>query len=338
MKKPQRHGPLHFAPLLMERVWGGNKLGKLFGRELPAGKIIGESWELSDRADAQSIARGEHEGHSFEALLKSYPEKLLGPKLSARGEKRFPLLIKYVDAGAALSVQVHPDDEKARAFNDRGKCECWVVVHAERGAKIVRGFKHGTTRAAYEKAVKADHVEELLHSFEPKAGDVVALPPGMVHAIGAGLVVAEVQQNSDLTFRIYDYKRVGPDGQPRKLHLKEALHAIRFDHPGDEFDGDMRTHTLAPHARTRNGDGVLEALLECRFFSLQRLTLPAGGKAVLPNDPHAPRIVMTIAGRGRLGEQTLEPGQTVLAPASEPELTLMSLHESPLTLLITVPK
>jgi len=328
--------PLYFKPLMMERVWGGNRLSALHGKPIPPGKTIGESWELVDRPEAQSqIVGGPLDGKTLREALLQYPQDILGSLAHAK-PKFFPLLLKYVDAGSPLSVQVHPDDIGAKAFNDRGKSECWVIVHADAGAEIVRGLKPGTTRQQYEDAVAKDRVEDVLHAFKPRVGDLVALPPGMVHAIGTGLVVAEIQQNSDLTFRIYDYKRLGLDGRPRQLHVKEALSAIRFEGNGDEFAGDMRADTVAP-LETESSRGVKnELLLHGRYFDLRRYTITPGAKFMLPARPEAPRVLMCISGAGTLGGGEIKTGQTVLLPAAQPEIEVLS-HDGNLTLLVSAP-
>lgn len=326
--------PLFFTPIMIERVWGGNNLARVFGKVSPPEKTIGESWELSDRPEAQSVvACGRFEGRTLRSLLEEFPRPILG-RLAPT--PRFPMLVKYVDAGDALSVQVHPDDAGAKAFDDLGKCECWVVVHAEPGASIVRGLKEGVTREAYVRAVTDNTLHELLHSFEPKIGDVVALPPGTIHAIGKGLIVAEIQQNSDLTFRIHDYGRVGLDGKPRKLHVSEALAAVRFGALGDEFRGNMTADTVSPRG-VRFETGVkIEALLDGKFFDLQRVTIDAGGDWRLLQNGDAPKIVMALDGAGTLNGRALRAGSTGLIPASA---GVCSFHaDSKLTVLLSEPR
>ena len=328
--------PLFLEPIMMERVWGGNRLAHMYGKTVPDGKIIGESWELADRPEAQSRVRGgPFAGQNLGPLLKEHAEAILGPELAGAKLPCFPLLIKYVDAAAALSVQVHPDDAGAKAFNDRGKSECWVVVHAEPGARIIRGLHPGTTRGDYEQAVSHDRVEDVLHSFTPRVGDVVALPPGMIHAIGAGLVVAEIQQNSDLTFRIFDYKRLGLDGKPRKLHVQEALECIRFGSPGDEFSGDMNADTVTPLSVQKSGSATTELLLKGRFFDLARHSIEPNGRMTLPALPAA-GVLMAISGGGSLNQQELRAGQTVLLASSLPQLEF-SANMNGLGLIVSVP-
>ena len=329
----KHNAPLFLKPLMVERVWGGNRTQALFGKQIPAGKVIGETWELSDRPEAQSlIASGPHQGRTLRETLAANSE-ILGPEL-AKYAKQFPLLIKYVDAGSALSVQVHPDDAGAVAYNDRGKSECWVVVHVEPGAVITRGLKPGTTREQYQQAVREDRVEDVLHSFTPNVGDVVALPAGMIHAIGAGLVVAEIQQNSDVTFRIHDYKRLGLDGKPRALHVEEALGAIKFDGKFDSFEGDMISDTIKPLSRQTMGRTTVEELLRGRYFNLDRITY-GPSELTRSHSPNA-QVMMVIAGSGAIGDQPLSAGQTMLFPA-DAEIDIRSGGQG-LTALFATPK
>jgi mannose-6-phosphate isomerase class I len=302
----------------MEKVWGGNRISALNkDKRAEPGKIIGESWELVDRPEAQSVAAGgAWDGMTLRQMLEQDCTAILGAELAAAKPARFPLLAKYVDAGSALSVQVHPDDEGAKPFNDRGKSECWIVVHAEPGSTIIRGLKPHTRRETYEKAVAGGTVDSVLHHFHPKTGDVIAMPPGTVHAIGAGILVAEIQQNSDLTLRIYDYNRKGLDGKPRPLHVKEALAAIRFDHPGDEFTGDMRADTVAPLMKSSARGVTTEIMFKGRYFDLQRFTIEPGRKVDMLAMPGAPRVVMVVSGSGTIGGRPFPNGQTMLIPAS----------------------
>jgi len=332
--------PLFLQPIPMECVWGGNRLPALFGRPETPGKIIGESWEVADRSKAQSILlNGAAPGTTLRQLLEEHSEQVYGPALAALKPARFPLLAKYIDASGPLSIQVHPDDAGARGYDDRGKCECWVVVHADPGAKVIRGLKHGTTRAQFEDALAQGHVEGLLHSFRPCAGDVVALPPGMIHALGAGTVVAEIQQNSNLTFRIHDYNRVGLNGNKRELHIEDALAVIRFEQPGDEFSGDMRQDTVTPLSHSGRAGVTTEQLLQGRYFDLRRHILAPGARMVLEASPSAPRILMAISGHGRLGRQAISAGQTVLLPAVARAMTVSSAKRAPgnLILLLSSP-
>jgi len=328
--------PIVFESVLFERVWGGNRLGKLFDKPLEAGKVIGESWELCDRPEAQTrVANGVFAGKTLREILEAHPVEILGAALAAKNPARFPLLLKYVDAGQPLSVQVHPDDAGAVKYKDRGKAECWIVVHAEPDAILVRGLKPGVTRADYEKAVAEEHVERVLHYFTAKVGDCIALPPGMVHAIGAGLVVAEIQQNSDVTLRIYDYKRLGLDGKPRKLHVAEALDAIRFEEPGTEFQGNLRNDVVQVRGRSVTATHRTEVLLKGVFFDLERLTVFNEQTMTLKANPAACRVAMVLSGNGRINDVPVKGGQTLLLPAAMKAATVVADVE--LVLLISAP-
>jgi mannose-6-phosphate isomerase class I len=261
--------------------------------------------------------------------MERAPTELLGEALAARRPPFFPLLIKFIDAGQDLSVQVHPNDEDCRKLGlaDRGKTECWVVLHADPGSRINRGLKPGVTREAFEQALKAGRVAETLHYFPARPGDVIAIPPGMVHAIGAGIVLAEIQQNSDLTFRVHDYDRKGLDGKPRALHLPQSLAVIHFGGPAPGFfQEDLSADRVAgafaavPGAAGASpagrGDAKLTALLHGRYFNLRRLRLPPGQRWRFPAPAPAATVVMCLRGAGRLAARTLRAGDTLLLPAA----------------------
>lgn len=315
--------PLFFSPLMAERVWGGNRLDRLFGKAIPKNQVIGESWEISDRPKEQTrVLGGLYDGATLSELRMQAPEALLGPALAARKPAHFPLLIKYIDAGQDLSVQVHPDDEGAKRLGipDRGKTECWVVLHAEPGARIQRGLKPGITRTAFEAALQEGRIEETLHFFAPRAGNVVAIPPGMIHAIGAGVALAEIQQNSDVTFRVYDYNRKGLDGKPRALHVRESLETIAFDGPAPGFfAGDMLADTVEGVVANL-GPARHEFLLKGRYFDLHRITLEGGQRLMPQRDGAQPVVLMVVRGSGMLGNRAIAAGQTVLLPADLPAL------------------
>lgn len=333
--------PLFFKPVPVERIWGGNRMTALFGKPIPPGKMIGESWELSDRAEVQSlISGGAFDGQPLHDLLTRFPCELLGKALAVRRPARFPLLIKYIDAGQDLSVQVHPDDDgcKRLKISDRGKTECWVVVHADPGSRMNRGLAPGMTRTAFEKALAADRVEEALHFFPVIPGDVVAIPPGMVHAIGKGIVLAEIQQSSDVTFRVYDYKRVGLDGKPRALHVKESLATIAFDAPpAGFFQGDMKAD-LVGNAFEPAAAGGEKVFLSGRYFDLRVARVKAGGEWRPDSHGSTSTVVMCLRGSGTLNDRALTAGQTLLLPAALPgnQVTFRAA-DAELTLLLSSP-
>jgi mannose-6-phosphate isomerase len=219
--------PLSFEPLLKERVWGSDRLASL-GKRLPGAAPYGESWELVDLPAEQSrVAGGPLAGVTLREIVERTPAALLGPVALDAGS--FPLLVKYIDAAETLSVQVHPGVASAARLGGRAKSEAWYILDAKPGATIHVGLRPGTTRGELEAALASDRVAELLRVRPVRAGDVIPVAPGTVHAIGAGVLLAEVQQPSDTTYRVHDWGRSGLDGKPRALHVREALECIRFD-------------------------------------------------------------------------------------------------------------
>jgi mannose-6-phosphate isomerase len=218
---------LTFQPLYMERVWGGRKLATLFDRNLPTKSPIGESWELVDRPDAQSTAReGRFCGTTLHELWIGYREELFG---DAYLQARFPLLIKILDASRVLSVQVHPPPHRTIGLLEEPKTELWYFIHTEEGAGIYVGLKKGVDRKDFRAALANGNVEELLHRLPTRPETFMFLPSGRLHAIDAGNVLFEVQQNSDTTYRVFDWNRVGLDGRPRTLHIEQSLQCIDFE-------------------------------------------------------------------------------------------------------------
>ena len=220
--------PLIFHPLFKERVWGGRKLAEIYHKPLPPGVHIGESWEISDRpGDVSVIANGPLAGKNLHWLVERHAPELLGATQRAHG--RFPLLIKILDAQETLSLQVHPPPAKAAELGGESKTEMWYIADAAPGAEIFVGLKRGVTRADFERKIQAGMVADCLHRLSVRPGDAMFLPSGRVHAIGAGLVIFEIQQNSDTTYRVFDWNRVGLDGKPRALHLDQSLASIDFN-------------------------------------------------------------------------------------------------------------
>ena len=212
----------------MERVWGGRRLDALYGKALPPAVPIGESWEISDRPGAMSvIANGPLAGKDLRWLMQHHAAALLGPRL-ARRHKAFPLLIKILDAQDKLSLQVHPPRRVAARLGGEPKTEMWFITHAEPGADLYVGLKRGVTRAEFERRIEDGTVARCFQRLRVRAGDAMFLPSGRVHAIGAGNVIFEIQQNSDTTYRVFDWNRVGLDGTPRDLHVAESLASIDF--------------------------------------------------------------------------------------------------------------
>ncbi|MFM8735569.1 MAG: type I phosphomannose isomerase catalytic subunit [Pirellulales bacterium] len=297
--------PLIFAPVYRRYIWGGRRFGEVFGRDLPPGDDFAESWELVDRGGDQStVATGSLAGATLGELVRQRGPDLLGrhaPRAS------FPLLFKFLDAAKDLSLQVHPDDAQAATLDppDRGKTEAWYVIAAEPGSRIYAGLRAGVSRDDFAAALRAGRCGDVLHAFVPAPGDCVFIPAGTVHAIGAGVLVAEIQQSSDVTFRLHDWNRVGPDGRPRPLHVEQGLAATTRLGPVDPV-------TAAP-----TDDPAVRRLVDCDYFRFEEV-LPGPQWSVGGDD--GCHFLTVLAGSidldPRWGLPTLRTGQSVLLPAS----------------------
>ena len=222
--------PLKFSPILKDKIWGGTKLKSLFNKAAETDKL-GESWELSGyEGDESVVTNGFLAGNNLRELIEIYMGELIGDTVFDEYGLSFPLLFKLIDANENLSIQVHPGDEvAAERHNSYGKTEMWYVVDADKGAELIIGFNDDCSRETYLKAMSEDKVEDLLQKVPVTKGDVFFIPAGRVHAIGKGVVVAEIQQSSDVTYRIYDYKRKDDNGNERELHTEQALDVINFE-------------------------------------------------------------------------------------------------------------
>ena len=220
--------PITFIPLYMERVWGGRELETTYQRDLPhPTRPFGESWEIVDREDAQSIAdQGPYAGSSLHDLWKNQRDEIFGNDLPEHD--RFPILIKILDARDDLSLQVHPPAELATHLGGEPKTEMWFIADCDPGSKLYVGLKEGVTRADFEQAIADGTTADLVHAIEPQPGESIFIPSGRLHAIGAGLLSHEIQQNSDTTYRVFDWNRLGLDGEPRDLHVEQSLASIDF--------------------------------------------------------------------------------------------------------------
>lgn len=298
--------PLRFEPILKRYVWGGRRLATLLGKPLAPDEHCAESWEVCDLGTDQSrVAAGPLAGRTLGELVRDWGRELLGRH---HPQPQFPLLFKFLDTDSALSVQVHPDDERAARLDppQLGKSEAWVVLAAEPDSVIYAGLKRGFDRAALVREVARGTCELCLHRIEPRPGDCVYLPAGTVHALGAGLLVAEIQQSSDVTWRLFDWNRPGPDGKPRELHVREALDAI--DYGLGPIDVQMSQPAGQPGR---------ERLVTCDKFLLDRWRLDA--PADLGGDGRF-HIIAVLSGQAELaGDPAAAPlaiGQTALLPAA----------------------
>ncbi|MDP6778610.1 MAG: class I mannose-6-phosphate isomerase [Candidatus Latescibacteria bacterium] len=264
---------LPMRPFLRELVWGGQRLETRYGKPLPPGKPIGESWEVSAYPGMSSVVTsGPQARRPLGDLVRDHGEDLLGARLHDRSGGDFPLLIKLLDAQDDLSVQVHPDDRYVleQRLGDCGKSEAWYILHSE-GGRVCTGLEDGVDGAEMRAAIQEGRVGEVLRFHEVHAGDVIAIPPGTVHAVCRGVMLYEIQQPSDLTFRIYDYDRPGPDGRPRELHTDRALDVIAFD---TEAPAPRPWHELP------NATDSRALLAETEYFRLERHGL-AGASSTL---------------------------------------------------------
>ncbi len=310
--------PIKFRPLYKERIWGGRKLETSFAKQLPEGKLIGESWELSGVAGDLSVAaEGPLKGNSLQELTEIYMGDLVGEKIFERYGEEFPLLIKLIDAADNLSIQVHPDDRlAAERHNAYGKTEMWYVLDHEPGAQLYVGFNQPVDRQKYLDYLAQGRLAELLQAYPVKKGDAFFIPAGTIHAIGTGMLIAEIQQTSDITYRVFDWNRIdAATGKGRELHTELALDAIDFA-PHTPSDYLIRTHAKPNEPAT---------IKECPYFHTNALSVHGTcERSYLPLDS----FVILICLDGELlveyegGKLALTQGETLLIPAAISGVTL----------------
>ena len=264
--------PLVFNPIFKERVWGGRNLERLYGKPLPPNVPIGESWEISDRpGDVSVLANGPLAGKDLHWLMVRHGLELLGRQPGR--DERFPLLVKLLDAQEVLSLQVHPPAAKAVKLKGEPKTEMWLIAEAKPGAELYVGLKRGVTRGSFEHAVNEGSVAECFHRVTVKAGDAMFLPSGRVHALGAGLVIFEIQQNSDTTYRVFDWNRTGLDGKPRTLHIAESLESIDFQ----DFEPSLVTNPFREEGKLKS-----KSLVDDSSFQVRLLEAREDSSFILP--------------------------------------------------------
>ena len=325
-------GLLKFSPILKEKVWGGDRLRALAGKDVSPGAKIGESWELADRPDESSVVcEGPLEGETFRDILKFRRNDIYGSGPGPLTNGRFPLLVKFIDAAEKLSVQVHPDDIYAMAngLGDPGKSECWYILDAPKEG-IVLGVQEGTSPERFEELARAGRVEECINYEKVTAGQLIYCPAGTLHAITPPMSIVEIQQNSDITFRIHDWGRVGLDGNPRELHVDHALKVARVE-PTEEVRPRPITVTQQPF--------LWEQLLESSKFTVSRWQI--NSRVSTGEHPNEFEILICVAGFGTIqaGHEDpfdLKTGETVLVPASIRSYSLVP--EQAMTLLHVVGK
>ena len=305
--------PLRFKPVYKDYIWGGNRIVRAFRRPEPPG-ICAESWEVSTRPEGMSVvSHGPLAGRTLQELCVQCGADLLGSRIAAGP---FPLLIKLIDSRERLSVQVHPSDETAAPHGGEAKTEMWYVLEAQPGAQVFAGLQPGVTRKAFEEAVRQTRIDSLLAAVPVSAGDAIFMPGGRVHALDAGCLILEVQQNSNTTYRIYDWGRVGHDGRPRETHLAQALRVIRWDDRGDPRLTPVPLPAASPNQRfeiVRGPHFFMEKIL------LRTAWMPERDGAVF-------EVVFSAHGDLRMrwagGEEHVPVGTSVLIPASLKEVAI----------------
>lgn len=297
--------PLQFEPILKDRIWGGEKLKTILNKPITS-KITGESWELSTvEGDVSVVANGVLKGKSLMDLINETPNEILGTAVYKRFGKQFPLLFKYLDAREDLSIQVHPNDKLAKErHNSFGKTEMWYVTQADADARIIVGFKENSGKEEYLKHLNDKTLVSILDTVKAKAGDVFFLETGTVHAIGAGLVVAEIQQTSDITYRLYDFDRKDAEGNTRELHVDLALDAINYN----KVDTQKKYETKVNTSNT---------VVDCPYFTTN--FIPLENKLAVSKSGESFTVYMCIEGSFEIEfdgfKQTYIKGDTVLVPA-----------------------
>ncbi len=344
--------PYKFTPVLIERVWGGNAL-EHYGKSVPPGKRIGESWEISDRDDVQSvIANGPDKGKTLRQQIEAHGTELLGTNCTSRAgvppasskkptspatpaPLRFPLLVKLLDARERLSLQVHPPPALAAKFKGEPKTEMWYVLETEPDAHLIAGLRRGVSAADFMRSLEGQKdvkpIEEMLHRFPVLPGDVFFVPSGRMHAIDAGVVLVEIQQNSDTTYRVYDWGRVGLDGKPRQIHIKESMVCIDFK--------DYEPKKQRPKVEEKGVNGLWR-LIECEYFHVHRLDI----QNAWPDRTDGSSFHILTCISGALGivtpdgkEDRINIGEFILLPAALGFYTLTPLAENTRALKSYVP-
>ena len=310
------NSPLVFQPILQERIWGGRKLAKLFEKALPANKRIGESWEIVDRPEAQSlVARGPLKGKTLHGLWTKYRPSIFG---NVHESPRFPVLIKLLDAREKLSLQVHPPKQLAAKLGGEPKSEFWYVAAADPGAELCLGFCQRIAREEFENALQMGTAADYVHKIQVQRGDAAFLPAGRLHAVSAGNLLIEVQQNSDTTYRVFDWNRADDAGKPRQLHIDEALQCINFN--------DVAPKLLKPEG---------ELLVRHELFEVQKWNLDQPREV---GELGQFAIICCLTGKLACGNVDLRPGEFFLVPAQLQDRQLKPRSKGSSLLRVTIPK
>lgn len=298
--------PLQFKPQLKERIWGGTKLNTHLNKAI-ASQTVGESWEISTVEDNISIiSNGFLKGKSLQEAIEAFPNEILGNKVSQKFGTNFPLLFKFIDAKQDLSIQVHPNDELAKArHNSFGKTEMWYVLQADSDARLIVGFKNKSSIEEYLQHLQNKTLLTLLDTKKVSSGDVYFLETGTIHAIGAGILIAEIQQTSDITYRVYDFDRLDNERKPRELHLELAQDAINFD-------------TVTAEKQYSKTVNTSNSVVECPYFTTN--FIPLQGKIEMNNNYDSFIVYMCVKGSFQIKHNkniyNFAMGDTLLMPAS----------------------
>lgn len=322
--------PLRLRPVYKDYLWGGDRIAREFGRTVPPG-LVAESWEVADRPEGMSVVEnGPLAGTSLRDLVRGGGLEVLGAR--GRGFPVLPLLIKVIDARQTLSVQVHPDNAGAARHGGEPKTEMWYILAAEPGAFVYSGLRTGVTAEAFARAVGDQTVESLLNKVPVQPGDAVYIPGGRVHAIGAGCLLLECQQNSNTTYRIYDYGRVGADGKTRELHLDQALKVIRWD--------DQAPPMAVPRKLLASSAGEHWEILTSPYFRMEQLRLAQAWK--LDQDLQTFRVLFVERGLvdvgGPYGVERVSRGTSLLIPAACPAVSLNPVAGLARVLIMSLPE
>jgi mannose-6-phosphate isomerase len=307
--------PLTFEPFFVERMWGGRRLESEFGKKLPSQKRIGESWEIVDRPEAQSVVtNGPLKGKTLHDLWTQHRKQIFG---DAPDAPRFPLLLKLLDAHERLSLQVHPPGQLAGKLGGEPKTEFWYVAAADPAAELLIGFRKPSSRDQFEKALREGTAADYVHKIPVRRGNAAFLPAGRLHAVSAGNLMIEIQQNSDTTYRVFDWNRVDDKGTPRQLHIEQALQCIDFN--------DVAPKLVQPEG---------ELLVRNELFEVQKWNL-AAPREISSQGQFA--IVCCLSGSVRCGDTDLSPGEFFLVPASLKDQKLQPRRKETSLLRITIP-
>ncbi len=314
MSKFNLASPLTFSPIFMERVWGDRRLETELGKQLPPNKRIGESWEIVDRPEAQSVVRdGSPRRKTLHELWTQHRQEIFGDVPDA---PRFPLLLKLLDANERLSLQVHPTEKVAAKLGGEPKTEFWYVAAAQPDAELLLGFEEAMTRGQFEEALRSGTVAQYVHRIRVKTGDAMFLPAGRLHAVGAGNLLVEIQQNSDTTYRVFDWNRAG-NAKPRQLHVDQALQCIDFN--------DVRPQLLQTEA---------EVLLRHDLFEIQKWNLDSR-REIAPRGQFA--IACCLGGSLRCADVDFVPGECFLIPAQLQDRSVEPVKKGTSVLRVTIP-